>query len=679
MIIRKAIRGYYDRPRQQVTIENLSIGTVVDEYVTVLSVTQNHGAGGSQASFAVDRMRFDSNRSLYRNAHITVAHESALDGTYSIIFQGFVVSDSASLTSNREEYTFEARSVVSLLDKVKVGTADKVPKYVFWRRDPHTGLRTNWTPRRVLQNLWGKLPSGWAAYVGLGDLSALTTTYGELPVDWEFTDESYLSALTKVLSVYGDVSFRERWNGQGAPRVSLDFFRVAERNAVQRIVVGASGQSCMDAGSFVMEVTEQCTLSQSTNRVITYGAPVQCMITVTNFYGLTIYGDGTTYQAQIDDTRFGTAAELLVAGWDNTAITIQVPQPDGTKIPRTATPEALVLEEPERAKPGSPFFVPQCQNVFRRWVLPSCLWPLAKQKSNCLKRLYPDRAGEKWNEAAYPMQVWKVPYRLDPNPNTTRDTYGVEVADTYRRVDSVKYDLETNSFTTAEPVLNIEETWVTDQDVTRFRRVPAKLGLVLSVGFDALYYDTGQPSAFDLKLPVIGIDGLAESFHREELEYNQFNMVGTGPNGEALRAVDSAGAWRTYERCVYWDEDLRQFRVVTGQEVMQNDRTYLKSIADEILRQKNRVHRNYMIRVGIPMTSARIGDTLELAGVGSVGTSDCAVTSIEWDLIGQDVVLTADNIRPPRKIKERRQGVRGTIANAEYYRRLRDYGRQVRV
>src|SRR5690606_26048614 len=138
-------------------------------------------------------------------------------------FVGYIDVDTAALSESGDGVSLSGSSVTSLFNKVGIGDGDDEPVLTYPMVDPYKGDPTEWTPRRILDDLLDRLPSRYKNRVALGDTRVISKSQLFDVPELEFRLETYGAALDKLLALYGDVTFTESFRGG---RSYLDFYRI---------------------------------------------------------------------------------------------------------------------------------------------------------------------------------------------------------------------------------------------------------------------------------------------------------------------------------------------------------------------------------------------------------------------------------------------------------------------
>jgi hypothetical protein len=199
-------------------------------------------------------------------------------------------------------------------------------------------------------------------------------------VDWDFTAVSMLDAIETLVSCWGDVAFRERFSPGSLPRVLIDFYRIGDATSTGRKTV--SVPSCGSLNQIGIEdLSGSGEVGDRIDRVILVGGQYKNMITCWT-------GDTNIYRR-------------LRKGWISKQLTLtqtHFDQATNAPISREVTKsvEEWVLDDPDYGKRGSDLFHPDCEFVYRRYLVPLCLLVegLTIEKENAVRKMQQDPSAD---------------------------------------------------------------------------------------------------------------------------------------------------------------------------------------------------------------------------------------------------------------------------------------------
>lgn len=598
-------------------------GTYTEPYLTCQSVTTNHGNGGSTAQFEMPELEWDEDVSALNDAEVIVYDTSG--GFSAIVFQGFLSVNSDQLNNGTNKKTLSATSILGLLAKCNVGDNNNVSEVNYYAIDPKTKKPTTWTPRRILNDIFNnQMLSYWKQYVHLGATDLITDSRENMP-DFSFKNASFAQALDQLLSIQGDVAYRERWNGVGVPHVYIDFYRVSNPNgAAITVQVGETSQGTVS----ITDITNSCDANDAVTRVKARGK-VRNMITAANF-----------------DYTGSDETELVIKGWSNTSFTTTI---NGQSV--TKTPEEFVLEDPERANPNSDFFIRQCEFVRKRWLLPTAVWGLTVAKENCLReKSTPDASGE--SSLADRQGASKEPFvfeeYVDIQHDATQPQYDAvgKVTDgVFTTATGAKFyfDQPTPYFMLEKPALRLV-TKNTDENGRETRTYANRnFGVTFTVERGNITYDTGVTG--DLRHPMLSQDGFIQTIDRTDCFYDCLTNMGQSPDGASLQLKDKDGTERVFW-CFYPDQSTGTIQQIESATALRNDYKKLREIANNVAREKNRRNRSYQIRLPWVSLGFGVGTSVVPFGVANYVPDTYMITSVTHDYANNATSFQCCNVRP---------------------------------
>lgn len=550
-----------------------------------------------KAEFSIPQMLFDSFRGNLTDGFVSVVMSGAYDGSDngSPDFLGYLDVDNSDLGPGQDGVTMSAQSITGYLNKVGIGDGDDDPVLKYPLINPYNGEPTEWTPLRILEDLFKRLPDRYRDRVRLGKTAVLdTTTLTNLP-DLEFRLGTYAKAIDDVLAMFGDVTFTERFNGE---TTYLDFYRIQAAGSPTARVQIAEFNDVVTSGADIESFGHEQSVNDAITRVKAYGTKKRYILSITN------YGEN------IDAN--------LVFGW-NPAL------------------NAAVLRDPKSAKPGSPGYVPGMENVARRYYLPAALKPYMRLKNLGIRRApVGDQEGP-----FYKVQVWKFPTILTLQEDGS--ALGEE-ATTPQLIKNVKLELDEGYFELANTEDGLNIAVVEDSDDGKGQKTTwqqAKIGITLCVeGRRHLVADTGAETSSGIRLDIAQ-DGLYDRLIRDDLTYVQLTNVGTPTPSPA--GVDCE--WPVH----FFNEDTGVWSFFPEMQVVQDDSEKLMTVAREHLRARNKRHHVFSGKLPYFSRAFRPGYRLLVAGHRNLPRENMTITGVIWDLEGNSTSVTADNVKPPRR------------------------------
>lgn len=531
------------------------------------------------AKFNAPELLFDTRRENLRDAYVQV-YVSGEE-----IYNGYLDVDNSTEADSEGEVGLSANSIRQYLAKVWVGQTDKVPVLTYT-------LGTKWTPKRVLSDLFDRLPPAYKSRVRLGDISVLADSDVELPPTLVFRNSTYTAAIDQVTSLFGDVAFTERHvNGT----TYLDFYRIqAPGSPKTQVNIASWGDSVLTAN--VQNITQNLTSADCVTRVILYGAPRKFIIScVTN---------------NIEPLK------ALQKDWDPLL-------------------EAAVRAAPKKAKPGAPGYLPGMEWVFRRYRLPDALKRYTKLKDLPFKRA---------NGNDYQPQAWIYGTTLTDGPDEAEKKDKIGTLNTEPTViNGVKFDLTQNQIILNSPALNVmEKKKIDNKLVTVYQE--AVVGITFCFeSRDYINYDTGHDGGSDVDMDFATGAGLTESVHREDLYYAQYTNT-----DYPVLAED--GSELTFGAIIF-NEDVPLTPPITVTEtvLVHDDTPILKRLALEKQRERSKRHRSYQITIPYHTRAYREGYLVTVNGQRDYVPDNYMITSVTYDLDNNSTTITADNVKPPAR------------------------------
>jgi len=636
MIIRTSNLGVIQGIKQQVYIQNPDGSTYLDPFVFCMSIDANNGSGNSSATFELPTVRWDEYSNLYLQSGIFVYAGSSWDNMEQV-FYGYIGNEASGISVSDDKYSFSALCPIKELDKIFVGYADKVPTVKYQRYDVFTDTLKKQTPKDILEDLFDNLPSNWKLVFGLGKTDCLKNTYENSNTDITFSGQTYQQALDTIIGNFGDVNYRVRYNGFSTPKVLIDFYKVNDSsNTTQFVQMPLEGQDVLTTGANVIELTQQNSTMDSINRIIGFGKQQEIIVAI---------------PSKIEE---GSTAEPLIKGWANPSVTWSYENENHVMISGTHTAEEWVCLDPEHSNPKSKLFIAQCELVYKRWFLSTCVWDIDKSTNLEIEQdLPPDiQATGTINNSKTSAQAVKRFVKHIRNPQNDEEIIATYPENQYEKIDGCKFQLKNNYIDFQKPVLDVTSVTInpnTDKEIKTY--APCLFWVNITLLYDYLKYDTGQPHNSDIGFPTIGTDGQIEILQRDEFRYKQFNLAGTDThNNKAYTLKDFEDNPVTYESIIYYNESSKTWVTVVGQEVIQDDYKPLKKLCEEILKQKNKRHKSYDITLAYFSPQYKVGDKLVILGQSNWDGDNYCISNISHDLINHSTKLTIDNVRPPNRM-----------------------------
>lgn len=602
----------------------VSVNGMQDARIQCLSITTNHGLGGSSAEFAVPQWRWDEIRDDIKDAEIAVALGSAIAPSNGLFdFIGYVQVESAAATPGQSDVVFHAVSVTAMLKHVWVGqktASGKVqPIKEYKQYNPRTGTFSSWTPEKVLLDLFSatNLPNGWYTNVRLGITSPLSDNWdANASPEYAFRFMTYTQALEYLLSLVGDCSFRERYDPSGI--TYLDFFKIKNPSApITYLRICPLGADIITSGANVQSINQTDSTGDACTRYIGVGKRKLIMLTAS--------------------TEHLTAP--LEKKWD-AGETVRWISPDNPEVQLTA--EGVVLKDPEIAKDSSKLSGLELETgadqvawetVFRRYQLPQALMQFTAAKNNAKRRS---------DGSEYSIQVWRKIKTLKV-PDTPGDYDFVADQSANELLNGVDLHLEDGYFILSEPAVHPYRGGVdqiTAQPYQDYEESEVCITLTLEMD-EWLTYDTRADIgiAGDLAFPWAA-EGHTIIVPKSELEYSQMTNSGV--------AITHGGTSHTFD-CTYRNEDTEEWATVTTRQVIRDDEKRLKRLCLNMLQENNGRARTYGAIVPWFTRNYVLGTLAAITGQANYKYDLYMVTSVTFDVVGQNVIITLDNSKPPSR------------------------------
>lgn len=561
------------------------------------SVSLGAGAGATTAEFTIHQSLFDTPDQGVLDQHVMVYALNAHDGSMPAVpdFAGFLDTKDAHLDPGTDGKRFPARTIGHYLQHVYVGQGFSPPRFTVTYRleDPVTRRPTNWTPLRILEDIFQKLPSQYRAWVRLGNTAVLNNPgAADTAPEITFRDTPYSSAIEQIMALFGDVAVRERFDSSGI--CYFDFYRIGDPAAPAQQLTVCNWTDPVAAGGNVAVISPSATSAECKTRIFIVGKPRRFIVSCT--------------------TSDATEGRRLIKDWDKSL-------------------EAVVLADPKRAKPGAPGYTEGAEYVFARYRLPAVLRGLVKSK---------DLGVVRSNGAKYSAQVFKWPTLLEDDETNTHDKVGVLQTNPVR-VQNVDFYLDEDYFLLREPAVNLMsiDPPLSGEKPTRKVYAEADVGITFAVEGDEFIADTGHDYGSDVALPFVS-DGLSEVIRRDDMEFIQYTNGGFPINGQVFSAI-------------LFDEDAPHAEPTTVNTpiVVKDDTRRMRQLALTKQRERSRKQRSYSVTVPWFTRAVVPGTRLVFAGQADYVPDTYMVTQVTWDFDNNETALTADNVRPPSRREAR--------------------------
>lgn len=569
------------------------------DYLYCTGINKGTGLGGTTAEFAFPQARWDTLRTGLRGALVEVWYYNALTPPQAPDFVGLLDADSseASPDSNGVR-TISARTMTAYLADACVGQTQSTPVVNYWVSNPLNPSSSDWTPKRVLEDLLDNLPSNYKPYVGLGDTRVIDTSAATFQANITFRNQTYEQACQQLMDYFGDVSCRERfWSGAAV----IDFFRIQDQLQPLTTVRVCNWDDPIADNANVARISHNQSLHDSCTRIKAYGTRRRFIVTVSS-------NDADSHMRLIKD-------------WDSDL-------------------EELVKAYPERAHPNAPGYQPGMEFVFRRYQLPACFYPYIKLKDLPVVRS---------NGQRYPVQISVSQYQL-----TVSASGGYTGAKTGNWVlaDGAKLELEQNYFILNKPALGLTSMSANANGDLLETWAEADVRITFAYEGDKhLVADTGQDYSSGIALPF-AVDGLTEQIERDDLTYCQYTNKNTSGNEFGIYGAD--GQRKYFNAQIYNLDSDTWTSTLTNATVVQDDSRKLEAYAREQLRSRNRVHHSYTITIPWFTRGYEPGYRIAISNQTNGEALNLVITNVSWTstLDGDhSTELTVDNIKPPHRSK----------------------------
>lgn len=556
-----------------------------DIYCT--SVSLGSGTAGSTASLVAPGYDWDTTRKRTLHGSFVQVSAEYAGGAEHQLFAGYI--DQVGGTPDGDLVEMSAKSITGLLGSVYVGQAymalhGGVVEY------PQRALRdgvmttTGWTAKGIIRDLFdggvptwrgggGRIAAGWTGQVKLGNLSALDDAFNSVVLgDVAFRHVSAAEALEDLLGRIGTISFAERFSGG---TVYLDFFELGDPGAPTRSVrVVRPGASV--AGTNVLAMTHEESVAEMRNRIIAVGDRRKLVVSATTFH--------TTAPLE---KLWNSAHEAAVL----------------------ASPARGTVPSQEGVNPGEWF--PGAENVFRRYRLPECLRRQVIDSANAV---------ELSDGSVLPIQFWKLGLDLSYDAELG---YWTSVAATVPTLlQGCSLDLQTGVVMLKDQAINLEESFVDEDNNPIDVWVEAEIGVTLTVSGPRLIWDTGVTDG-EVSLLGIAADGLAEVFNNDSFAFRQ---LGTGD----WPLADSRGVTHTFDAT--YTLAGNEWLITLGANVLQDDGVALAQYAELAVRERGRPRTSYSITTPFWTPGYRIGDRIDVVGQDDFVARGHQIASVTYDL-----------------------------------------------
>lgn len=542
------------------------------------------------ASFIVPTERFDSRyKRTIQGKQVAVY----VNGSY--VFNGFLDTTNAELSPDSDGFTVDAKSVLEKLSTVWIGQYQN--KNVVTYR-----IADEWQLDDILRDIFDQLGGVHANLLKLGNTSVIAgKNYDFGKEDLVFRNINYASAIDQILAYAGNVVYRPRYTLSG---VYLDLYQTAgNNNGTSFCKVSDYDDDSIYAN--VQSISAGDSVSDTIDQVTVFGSPKRAIITV------------------FGNADIGVHPVQLIKDWDSSL-------------------EARVRANPETAKRDAPGYVAGSEHVDRRFKLPACLHNLLK-----LKDLPIDKDAE--GKQQYKLQAfqWKSTLATD---NEAIIAYGI--VDTAPTLVDADFDLDNNYITFKEPATNLMQVELftepeTDPEnppaieptatSTAQQRLPKKTYAPASVGV-TIGIEMDQPLMY--RTPARQDVPQNENILREDYTYVQYTS-------KDLQIDDDGTEFGTV---VIFTEDVSPpiVNVATDKLVIKDDTSKIKSLAYEILKEKNVHAKTLDITIPFVTNHYKIGNRLNISGLYDpvINSDEFSITNVQYDLESYRINITADNSKP---------------------------------
>jgi hypothetical protein len=685
------------------------------------SIRVSSGMGNTTADFSVPEFLFDSYAADMRDALVVVYIFPVGSGpSGEPDFVGYLLNETSGFGPNEDRKGFSAKSVSGLLHRVHVGqnlSGGARSTKLYNLVDPVTGKKTGLKPRRVLEDIFDKMPDYYKARVALGTMKILNDTSEVTCPQLNFRLAEVSNAVEQVMALYGDVTYNERFDASG--KVLLDFYRIQDPNAPKVALRLSEWDDPKTSGATIQQISKTDSSADSITRVQGFGAPKLMMVSCKSYVAALTgqsqsvetkrlirdwetkweaivksdpkhsHKEQGNYTVTASPTFPPIAAADIGAGTASFAISKQLVHdvPLGSVLVCSETLEQMLVTaytapvDPEaenavgtvtvtrgynattaatiKADSILEWQMPGIEYVFRRYKLPKSFWPFKKRRENALKRT--DVA-----KTPYPVQVWTYKSLLKSGESGDIEEGELEgfpvgaVSTIPSLVEGAHIDLENNRITLNKCALvcTKQQPSETDPEATKTTWVETVVGVTFTYEADAeLFHDTGQPSTQTPGWTSIRT-GFTDRWQRNDLIFSQLTNNGY--------PVIDEHAEEQLHGCVYFDLDDNETVVIkatTEPVTIQDDTKIVKTECEKILCERNRRARAYNITLPMFTRGFTIGQAVEIFGEQNYEPDCYKITTIETEhsLEGaQSTVLTIDNVKPPHRQKQRiRRGAGG--------------------
>lgn len=669
-------------PTQTVTVDG-----VRDNDIWCSGINYAAGLGATTANFLLPFALADEIGDRYQYKKVVVRTEG-------LLFVGYLPGKTEDLSPESDGVSMTALSAGAFLGKIGVGDDRNQWRYQYHLFDDVTGELTGWTPAKVLEDLFDRLPEQWKSEISLGRIDAIADAY-DLPVqNYDFSLATYRNAVEMVIGSLGDVAVRERFQGN---KCYLDFFRISDVQSPRKSVRVAEFDDGLESNvaTYSPSVAGEETLS----RVVAFGSDREFMVTSRSVVaglpdiseppneaeqyptallkdwdpslealvladpkmagsdkvsrGCKIVGSadpgttGVTFSVEVGINLMpgkmvlvhpASGERMLVMGFAPRVPADPLADPPVAGVPASVTVQRLYQAEPS-TEPGNlkineslTIEAPGLNRVFRRYRLPQCLRYLPKKE---LRSDLPvvDLATRERIDA----QLFIYPSALTVNSSND----GKRLGNIMRvpRLISGNKSLDKHLIHLERPAVVPVMVEIKDgkQIVTYQETV---------VGVTYSYIDSRWPFGWDTGRDS-GIINLPWQVHTERLRLSEFAYCQVTNEGWPVETPEGNvvfGALFIHPRT----------GALMGGEpaVLRNDISYLKMAAERLLQERNRRHVTANITIPWLDSGYQIGDRLEVEGLRNQPQEILTITgvSLKLDANGSaSTSLTVDNVKPPSR------------------------------
>jgi hypothetical protein len=576
------------------------------------SIQPGLGTAGTRAVLVLPSAMWDGTKTWLRGIPVEVEAGYPASGT-STVFAGYVTRVTGQISDNM--IALEAASLLAALgDRVHVGQGiaggDLVAEY------PQRMLRggvmtaTGWTAKEILRDFFssrpktwrgggGSLPSDWRARIELGSLSVLSSSWNNFPVgDQIFNQATLRQALDTLLQTLGMVTFAEEFLPGGGVR--LRFFELGDPAAPRRrVIVARPGESA--AGSNVLNISEEESVDEVSNRIIAMGGPRRYVVSIASNH----------------------ATAPLAKDWNPALEAAVLANPEGTKRGK----ESGKAGDQTRTE-----FSEEKGRVFRWWKLPDVLRRYVVQRENAL---------ETADGRAVALQAWKFGRDVTYDPET--QALGSTPAAEPTLIEGVEWDLENWRFQLPAPAINFVGGLVDGSNNIVDTYEGAVVGVTLTVQGERLIHDTGAAGG-TLDFDGVDASGLSDVIVNDSFDYVQATNI-DAPLVDADGEEHVYGDTWIFEAGTGW----RRFTTKTVLKDLSGD---LQFFGDAAQRERMDVRRTYNVTTPFFTRAFRLGDRVEIVGADGFDYGTHQIRSLSLDLTHSHAVTFGTDTQVPLVVAE---------------------------